>query len=81
MFRKIALGLIAVASITAASLAPASAKGGFHGHWGHGWGHGHGFIGGPSFVVGGGGDCYERVLVQTRHGARFRVVNTCGYIY
>ena len=77
MFRKIALGLFAAASLTAASMAPASAHG-FHGHWGGGhWGN-HFFN--SSYYVG-SNNCYERVVVQTRHGARIRLVNTCGYIY
>jgi hypothetical protein len=77
MFRKIAFGLIAALSLATLASSPASAHG-FHGHWGGHWG-GH-FFGGPTFVVG-GSDCYQQVVVQTRHGPRVRVVNTCGYVY
>ena len=80
MFRKIAFGLIATASLAAFAPSAASAHG--FGHWGGGhWGGfgGH-FYGGPTLVVG-GGDCYQRVIVQTRRGPRVRIVNNCGYVY
>lgn len=81
MFRKIAFGLIATASLAAFAPTSASAHG-FHGGWGGGHWGGHFFGGsyGTSYIVG-GSDCYQSVVVQTRRGPRVRVVNTCGYIY
>jgi hypothetical protein len=83
MFRKFALGLVAAAPLTAAALAPsaASAHGwnGWHGGWhGVGFGHHHvlGFAG-PTFYVGGGSNCYEKRIVETRRGPRVRYVNVC----
>jgi hypothetical protein len=79
MFRKIALGLIAAASLSVAAIAPASAHG-FHGGWGHGgWGHGYGF--GGLYINTGGSDCYQQQMVQTPRGLRLRTVNVCGYVY
>ena len=79
MIRKIALGLIAAASLSIAAIAPASAHG-FHGGWGHGgWGHGFGF--GGLYVNTGVSDCYQQQMVQTPRGLRLRTVNVCGYIY
>ena len=44
MLRKVTLGLIAAASLSAIALAPTAASAhGFHGGWGHG--HGYGFGG------------------------------------
>jgi hypothetical protein len=76
MFRKLALGLIAAASLSVAAAAPASAHG-FHGGWGHGWHHGIGF--GGLYINTGGGNCYQQQWIQTRHGMRLRTVNVCGY--
>jgi hypothetical protein len=80
MLRKIALGLIAAASLSVAAIAPASAHG-MHGGggWGHhgGWGHGYGF--GGLYVNAGVSDCYQQQLVQTRFGLRLRAINVCGY--
>jgi hypothetical protein len=81
MLRKITLGLIAAAALSAAAIAPASAHG-IHGWgWGHGgWGYGHGFGFGPSLYINtGASDCYQQRMVQTRHGLRVRMVNVCGY--
>ena len=79
MIRKIALGLIAAASLSVAAIAPASAHG-FHGGWGHGgWGHGYGF--GGLYINTGVSDCYQQQMVQTPRGVRLRTVNVCGYIY
>jgi hypothetical protein len=79
MIRKIALGLIAAASLSVAAIAPASAHG-FHGGWGHGgWGHGYGF--GGLYINTGVSDCYQQQMVQTPRGLRLRTVNVCGYIY
>jgi hypothetical protein len=85
MFRKIALGLFAAASLTAAALAPtaASAGGGWGPGWGGGWHHPHHFYG-PALGVGYIGaaiaesnDCYVTRRVQTRHGWRLRTINVC----
>ena len=80
MFRKIALGLIAAASLGVAALAPGSASAhGFHGgHWGHGWYGGYGF--GPGLYINTGvSSCYQQQWIQTRHGMRLRTVNVCAY--
>jgi hypothetical protein len=86
MLRKLALGLVAAATLSAMALAPsaASAK-----PWGGGWGGGFGggFGGyhhhfGPGFGIGyiGGGDgCYVTERVMTPFGYRLRTVNVCGY--
>jgi Spy/CpxP family protein refolding chaperone len=75
MFRKIALGLIAAASLSIAAAAPASAHG-FHGGWGHGgWGHGFGGL----YINTGVSDCYRQQMAQTRYGMRLRTVNVCAY--
>jgi hypothetical protein len=84
MLRKITLGLVAAASLSAMALAPsaASAK-----PWGGGWGGGfggfhhfhHGF--GIGFVDGGyeDGGCYVTRRVMTPFGYRLRTVNVCEY--
>ncbi len=78
MYRNLAFGLVAAASLTAAALAPsaASAHGGGWGH--HGWGHG-GFGVGPVIVAGAydGGGCYVRRRVATPYGLRWRTFNVC----
>lgn len=89
MFRKIALTLVASASLAAAALAPTSASAwgghGGHGGWhGGGWHGGHGgwhrgwggprFVGGPAYF---GGGCTVRRLVPTPWGPRWRLVNRC----
>lgn len=87
MLRKLALALIASASLAAVALAPsaASAKpfgGGWGGGWGggfhhhHHWGHGFG-IG----YIGGYDDdgCYETRRVMTPFGPRLRTINVCAY--
>jgi hypothetical protein len=76
MFRKLALGLIAAASLSVAAAAPASAHS-FHGGWGHGWHHGIGF--GGLYINTGVSNCYQQQWIQTRHGMRLRTVNVCGY--
>jgi hypothetical protein len=79
MYRKLALGLVAAASLTAAALAPtdASAKGkGWHHHH-HGWhGHHHGWHG-PMFIAVGYSGCYETRRVWTKYGYRLRTFNVC----
>jgi hypothetical protein len=79
MLRKIALGLIAAASLSVAAIAPASAHGMHGGGWGHGWGYGHGYGFGGLYINTGVSDCYQQQMVQTRHGLRIRTVNVCGY--
>jgi hypothetical protein len=86
MLRKLTLGIVAAASLSAMALAPsvASAKpwgggGGFGGGWGfhhHHWGHGYGID-----YIGGYGDegCFVTRPVMTPFGYRLRTVNVCGY--
>jgi len=85
MLRKITLGLVAAASLSAMALAPsaASAKP-WGGGWGGGWGHHHHHFGpgfGIGFVGGGyGGDgCYVTRRVATPYGYRWRTINVCAY--
>jgi hypothetical protein len=86
MLRKLALGLVAAASLGAMALAPTAASA----HpWGGGWGWGGGFGGyhhhfggfGIGLVDSGYGDngCYVTRRVLTPVGYRLRVVNVCGY--
>jgi hypothetical protein len=80
MLRKIALGLIAAASLGVAALAPGSASAhGFHSGWG--WGYGGGYVGPSLYINTGVSNCYRQMMVQTRHGLRLRTVNVCNYIY
>jgi len=89
MLRKVALTLVAAASLGAAALAPTSASafhggwhgggwhgGGWHGGWHRGWGGPRFFVGGPVYA-GGYGGCYVRRLVPTPWGPRWRLVNRC----
>jgi hypothetical protein len=88
MIRKLALGLVAAATVGAAALAPTTAsafsvKVGV----GHGWypHHHHVYVAPPLFVgapfatpvVAPG--CFEKRLVQTRKGLRWRNVNVCSF--
>jgi len=76
MLRKVTLGLIAAASLSALALAPTAASAhGFHGGWGHG--HGYGF--GGLYINSGISDCYRQQMVQTRYGLRLRTINICAY--
>ena len=78
MLRKLTLGLVAAASLSAMALAPTAASahpwgggwggGVFHHHWGHGFGIG---------FVGGGDGCYVSRPVMTPFGYRYRLVNVC----
>jgi hypothetical protein len=79
MFRKLALGLVAAASLGAAALAPTAASAHSFHHWGHYWGPGWG-IGGV-YVNTGLDNCYQERVIQTRHGLRVRLVNVCAYRY
>jgi hypothetical protein len=85
MLRKVALILVAAASLGAAALAPTSASawgGGWHGGgwhrggWHGGWGGPRFFVGGPAYY-GGYGGCTVRRLVPTPWGLRWRLVNRC----
>jgi hypothetical protein len=82
MSRKLALGLVAAASLGAMALAPsaASAHGwGGHGGWHHGhhFGHhyGHGF--GIAYVGDYDDGCYVVRRVPTPFGFRLRTINVC----
>ena len=85
MLRKIALALVAAASLSAVALAPTAASahwkggggfGGFHHHHHHfGPGFGIGYIGGGY----GGDGCFLTRRVLTPFGYRWRTVNVCGY--
>src|SRR5260370_16261152 len=79
MLRKVALALVAAASLSAMALAPTTASaGGFiwptyhpHHHWGHGFGIG--------FVDGGYSSCYRTRMVLTPFGYRLRTINVCPF--
>jgi hypothetical protein len=91
MFRKLSLAAVAAVSLGLAALAPTAASA--HWHGGHGGFHGGGFhhggfrhhFGGPRFFFAGGpsyynygyGGCYQRRLVPTPWGPRWRLVNVC----
>src|ERR1700679_2209734 len=81
MLRKLSLVALAAASLGIAALAPTSASAwgghGWHGGWhGGGWGwHAPRFyVGGPAYGYGYGG-CYERRLVPTPWGPRWRLIS------
>ena len=78
MLRKLALGLVAAASLSAMALAPSAASahpwggwGGFH-HF-HGYGFGVGYVAAPVDEDG----CYVTRRVMTPYGYRLRTVNVC----
>jgi hypothetical protein len=82
MFRKIALGLAAAASLGAAALLPSAASASpLYVGWGWGWGPSYNYIASPSYVVGTpmiyGDPCLQKRLVQTNKGMRWRTVNVC----
>ena len=90
MLRKIALGLVAAASLSAMALAPTAASahgfggghGGGHGGWHHGHHFGHGHFGhgfGVAYVGGydDDGGCYVVRRVPTPFGFRLQTVNVC----
>ena len=80
MLRKLTLGLVAAASLSAIALAPTAASAG---PWGGGWGggfHHHHF--GPGFGIGYIGvddGCYVVRRVPTPFGYRLRTINVCEY--
>jgi hypothetical protein len=83
MLRKLTLGLVAAASLSAMALAPtaASAKP-WGGGWGGGWGFHHTHFGpgiGVGYIGGGDGGCYVTRRVMTPYGYRLRTINVCEY--
>ena len=78
MLRKLILGLVAAASLSAMALAASAASA--H-SWGGGWGgfhhfHGYriGYIAGPATFDGG---CYVTRRVMTPYGYRLRTFDVC----
>ena len=84
MLRKLTLGLVAAASLSARALSPtaASAKP-WGGGWGGGWGHHHHHHFGPGFGIGFVGyrddGCYMLRRIVTPYGYRLRTINVCEY--
>jgi hypothetical protein len=83
MIRKLALGLAASVVIAGAALAPTAASAGGGMFWPHHHHHHpHFFIapapvfGAPPVVAPG---CFQKRLVQTFKGLRWRTVNVCAY--
>jgi hypothetical protein len=78
MSRKLALGLVAAASLSAMALAPSAAsahpRGGGWGGFHHFRGFGIGCVAGPAYVDGG---CYVTRRVMTPFGYRLRTFNVC----
>jgi hypothetical protein len=84
MLRKLTLGLVAAATLSAMALAPsaASAKpwgGGWGGGFGGGYGYHHHFGHGLGIGFGGDEGCYVTRPVMTPFGYRLRTVNVCEY--
>jgi hypothetical protein len=82
MLRKLALGLVAAASLSAMALAPSAASahpwgGGWHGGWGGWGGYHHSYHGYGVGFVGGGDGCYVTRTVMTPYGYRLRTFNVC----
>ena len=79
MLRKLTLGLVAAASLSA-TLAPTAASAR---PWGGGWGHHHHHHFGPGFGIGVVGyrddGCYVLRRVLTSYGYRLRTINVCEY--
>jgi len=84
MLRKITLGLVAAATLSAMALAPSAASAKPWGWGGGGWGFHHhhfhpgfgiGFVGGDSADDG----CYVTRRVLTPYGYRLRTINVCEY--
>jgi hypothetical protein len=80
MLRKLTLGLVAAASLSAMALAPSAASAhSWGGGWGGGWGgfHHHGFgigyVAAPAY----GDGCYVTRGVMTPFGYRLRTFNVC----
>lgn len=85
MLRKITLGLVAAASLSAMALSPTTASASpWGGGWGGGWGHHHHHHHfGPGFGIGFVGyrdhGCYVLRRVLTPYGYRLRTINVCDY--
>jgi opacity protein-like surface antigen len=80
MLRKLALALVAAASLSAMALAPTAASAGGGGGGGGGWHHHHFDHGFSIGFIGGGYDgCYQPRRVPTPFGYRLRMVNVCEY--
>ena len=80
MIRKLALCLAAVITLGAAALAPSSASaGGFHHHHNHR----HGLFFAPAPIIVStpilAPGCFQKRLVPTRKGTRWRTVNVCAF--
>ena len=78
MIRKLALGLAAAITIGATALAPSAASaGGFHHH------HRHGLFFAPAPIIVStpilAPGCFQKRLVPTRKGMRWRTVNVCAF--
>lgn len=86
MIRKLALGLVAAATVGAAALAPTAASAftvkvgvgpTWHPH------HHHVYVAPPLYVraplIASAPSCLEKRLVQTRKGLRWRTVNVCAF--
>lgn len=81
MLRKLTLGLVTAASLSAVALAPTAASahplGGGWG-WGGGWGFHHRHFGGIGLgFVGVDSGCYVTRPVLTPYGYRLRTINVC----
>ncbi len=82
MIRKLALGLAAAITLGAAALAPSTASaGGFHHHHHHH--HRHGLFFAPAPIIVStpilAPGCFQKRLVPTRKGLRWRTVNVCAF--
>lgn len=80
MIRKLALGLAAAITLGAAALAPSAASaGGFHHHHNHR----HGLFFAPAPIIVStpilAPGCFQKRLVPTRKGMRWRTVNVCAF--
>lgn len=80
MLRKIALGVVAAASIAAAGLLPTAASASPL-YFGWGWGPSYHYIATPGYVwntpMAYTDSCLQQRYVQTRRGMRLRTVNVC----
>jgi hypothetical protein len=77
MLRKLALAIVAAASLGATALTPTAASAHPWGGWG-GWGHYHHYYGGVRLGLVGSG-CYVTRPVLTPWGYRLRTFYVCGY--
>jgi hypothetical protein len=79
VIRKLALGLAAAVVIAGAALAPTAASAGGGMFWPHHHHHSHFFIAPATIFVGPPPSCFQKRLVQTFKGLRWRTVNVCAY--